>query len=93
MLFIDGDHSYGGVASDFNMYKEFVATNGVIGFHDICMFPETMGDGNEVGVFWNEVSKLYKSRKIIDPNGVCKPVAPKGKNLAFGIGLINSSRQ
>jgi cephalosporin hydroxylase len=34
-LFIDGDHTYEGVKSDFNMYNTLVKKGGYIAFHDI----------------------------------------------------------
>ena len=34
-LFIDGDHSYNGVAADFENYAPMVRKGGLIGFHDI----------------------------------------------------------
>jgi cephalosporin hydroxylase len=34
-LFIDGDHSYEGVKADWEMYREFVRSGGLIAFHDI----------------------------------------------------------
>jgi predicted O-methyltransferase YrrM len=34
-LFIDGDHSYDGVKSDFEMYAPLVRPGGLIAFHDI----------------------------------------------------------
>lgn len=53
LLFIDGDHSVMGVASDYAMYGEFVRPGGVIAFHDIV--PTT--DPRSVGVaeFWSTV--------------------------------------
>lgn len=34
-LFIDGDHSYEGVSSDFNLYSTLVRPGGLVGFHDL----------------------------------------------------------
>ena len=34
-LFIDGDHSYAGVSSDFQMYSPLVRSGGLVGFHDL----------------------------------------------------------
>ena len=34
-IFIDGDHSYEGVKNDYEKYKQFLASDGHIGFHDI----------------------------------------------------------
>jgi MMP 1-O-methyltransferase len=35
LLFIDGDHSYDASKRDFEMWSPFVATGGIIAFHDI----------------------------------------------------------
>lgn len=52
-LFIDGDHSYNGVKTDFLTYSPLVSKPGIIGFHDIAEHaPET---GCEVKKFWDEV--------------------------------------
>lgn len=52
-LFIDGDHSYDGVKTDFMTYSPLVSKPGLIGFHDIAEHaPET---GCEVERFWKEV--------------------------------------
>tara|TARA_R110000868_G_scaffold369704_1_gene633132 strand:+ start:870 stop:1517 length:648 start_codon:yes stop_codon:yes gene_type:complete len=52
-LFIDGDHSYAGVKTDFLTYSPLVRKGGLIAFHDICIHaPET---GCEVHKFWQEI--------------------------------------
>ncbi len=33
-LFIDGDHSYNAVRTDFSIYYPFVRSGGIVGFHD-----------------------------------------------------------
>jgi cephalosporin hydroxylase len=35
VLFIDGDHSYEGVAGDYRMYSPLVVPGGIVAFHDI----------------------------------------------------------
>lgn len=49
-LFIDGDHHYDAVKSDYEKYKKFVRPGGFIAFHDICCPTEP-----DVGRFWNEI--------------------------------------
>jgi len=62
-LFIDGDHSYQGVKSDFATYSPLVAEGGMIGLHDIVPgLPSHVGD---VPRFWTEVRDRYKSRAIV----------------------------
>jgi cephalosporin hydroxylase len=55
-LFIDADHTYNGVSSDYNMYRSFVKPGGWIGFHDIkqSAFHESLGVG--VGKFWESLA-------------------------------------
>jgi predicted O-methyltransferase YrrM len=36
LLFIDGDHTYDGVRSDYSMYSPLVRRGGLIAFHDIA---------------------------------------------------------
>lgn len=43
ILHIDGDHSYEGVKNDFDIWSGAVAFDGVIMFHDIKSFPESVG--------------------------------------------------
>ncbi|UMR36903.1 class I SAM-dependent methyltransferase [Paenibacillus polymyxa] len=91
LLFIDGDHSYGGVSSDFRMYQELVAPGGMIAFHDISMRPETWGRGYDVGVFWDEVKQSYPSfQEFVDPTGCREPFIrhPQEGLFAYGIGTI-----
>ncbi|MCM3598082.1 class I SAM-dependent methyltransferase [Metabacillus idriensis] len=92
LLFIDGDHSYGGVKSDFNMYKDLVAPEGVIAFHDINSRPESWGRGFDVGLFWDELKLNHGSTKeIIDPKGCKEPayLNQDHNNLSYGIGKIS----
>lgn len=57
-LYIDGDHSYQGVKSDFEMYKPLMSNNGIIGIHDI----EYQVTG--VPEFWGELEQEYDCEKI-----------------------------
>ncbi len=61
LLFIDGDHSYDGVRSDFETYGRLVRPGGLIAFHDISPgAPEGVG---EVPRFWQE---LKRERDVIE---------------------------
>jgi len=88
VLFIDGDHSYGGVKIDMDMYAEFSAQGGLLTLHDICLLPQHWGAGNDVGLFWREIKGCYETREIIDPKGVCRPDRPDGVPTCWGIGII-----
>ena len=61
LLFIDGDHSYEGVAADYRLYRPLVRPGGLIVFHDIVP-AATTGDPRAghrwvggVPQFWQEV--------------------------------------
>ena len=69
LLFIDGDHSYNGVKSDFEMYSPLVRKAGIIAFHDIANVRTDYG----VGRFWNEVKSTFKYREIINPGAAEAP--------------------
>jgi predicted O-methyltransferase YrrM len=64
LLFIDADHTYEGVRSDFELYSPLVQPGGLIAFHDIAKNQS----GTEYGVFrlWNEIKDRYRYLEIID---------------------------
>lgn len=80
-LFVDGDHTYDGVSSDYSMYSPLVANDGLIAFHDIVPGrPEHTGD---VPRFWRELASSRK-REIVDN------VGSGGSDIrGYGIGLID----
>ena len=71
-LFIDGNHMYEAIKSDFNMYSQLVRPGGIIAFHDIAVNEE--GGGYR---FWNEIKHNYKHKEILK--------SPEGK---MGIGVL-----
>ncbi len=73
-LFIDGDHSYGGVRKDFEMYSVLVRAGGMIAFHDIT----PCGPPKEVCKLWNEIKGRYTHKEFIDQTG----------KEAMGIGVL-----
>jgi predicted O-methyltransferase YrrM len=76
-LFIDGDHLYNGVRSDFELYRPLVCKGGIIAFHDIL--PRDLPHV-QVDKFWNEVKCHYPYQEII---------AREGESANFiGIGVI-----
>lgn len=59
-LFLDGDHSYEGIKTDFETYEPYVSESGLIALDDI---------GNEscgVPKFWREISGRYETTVIED---------------------------
>jgi predicted O-methyltransferase YrrM len=63
-LFLDGDHRYEGVRSDFEMYAPMVRSGGMVAFHDIVTYRRETKC--EVRTFWNEVKSRYEHREIIE---------------------------
>jgi hypothetical protein len=64
LLFIDGDHTYDGVKSDYLKYNKFVRPGGLIAFHDIIHAPKWTGQFTcDVYKFWDEL-KLDKQEII-----------------------------
>lgn len=65
-LFIDADHSYRGVSTDFQNYSPLVRSGGLIAFHDIVPDHrrrfgwQTPGDAGEVFKFWQELSSGHE---------------------------------
>ncbi len=68
-IFIDGDHSYEGVKNDYEKYKQFLASDGHIGFHDIISSDQNRINNINVDVFYNEIKNFYlKTYEYISPN-------------------------
>lgn len=89
LLFIDGDHSYAGCMADFRIYRDLVGPEGLIVFHDICMFPDEW-PAAAVGVAWQELKARYGGEEIIDPEGVSSRVLQPGQRWRWGIGIIEA---
>lgn len=56
-LYIDGDHHYAAVKTDFEFYSPFVRTGGVVGFDDVMLTEYNYVEaGVEVNKFWLELT-------------------------------------
>jgi predicted O-methyltransferase YrrM len=64
LLFIDGDHTYQGVRSDFDMYSPLMRAGGIVAFHDI-LHHDNQPD-LEVDRFWSELPG--EKREIVSPS-------------------------
>ena len=64
-LFIDGDHTYEGVKSDFENYKKFLKGGSVVGFHDIIDSEYHKIMGCFVSKLWNDLKKNYEYVEFI----------------------------
>lgn len=59
LLFIDGDHAYESVRTDYELYAPLVRPGGLIAFHDIVDGPATSVGG--VPLFWREIRSDLRS--------------------------------
>ena len=74
-LFIDADHTYEGVKTDFEMYRPLVRPGGLIGFHDITEYNDKLtapgwAERVSFGVnrFWDETKTSFRHFEFIrDP--------------------------
>jgi cephalosporin hydroxylase len=77
VLFLDGDHTFEGVNSDFENYSLLVKNGGLILFHDIVPgAPEAVGS---VPVFWKEVKKSHDE---------VEEIVESWEQGGYGIGVI-----
>ncbi len=78
MVFIDGDHHYKCVKSDFE--KAIKIANKMIAFHDITTTVKEGASANDPKIFWKEIKNSYKHEEFKHPEAL--------KNLIYGIGVI-----
>lgn len=62
-LYIDADHTYEGVKTDFELYSPYVRKGGLIGFHDI----RNMKSNHQVKDFWAEIKQKFDHKEILGP--------------------------
>lgn len=89
-MFIDGDHTYGGVKQDYEMYESLVRAGGIVAFHDIV--PVTAGrpqphndldlQGGEVPEFWAELRDQQEVVEFVED----------WESGRFGIGAVRVRR-
>lgn len=62
-LFIDGDHTYGGVKKDFEAYSPLVRRGGIVALHDVAVDKDS-----SVGVshLWMEIKDKHCTHEIIN---------------------------
>jgi hypothetical protein len=87
-LFLDGDHKYGGVSRDFEMYAPLVRRGGMVAFHDIVTYDAK--SRCEVMTFWSEIKQKYRHREFVEetPRG-SQPVAITGSRMeTAGLGVL-----
>lgn len=65
LLFVDGDHSFDGVAKDYWTYSKFVRPGGFIVLHDIA--PQPSDPSVQVGGFWQRIRTRGEAWEILLP--------------------------
>lgn len=70
-LFIDGDHTYDTVRSDFELYSKFMKRGSIIAFHDVALDDPKWKGLVEVNRFWQELNKKFpdQCKTVHYPNG------------------------
>jgi predicted O-methyltransferase YrrM len=81
LLFIDGDHSYGGAKADFLRYSRHVREGGLIVFHDII--ESAYDKAINVAPLWTEIRSRYDTTEIVESY----------KQAQFGIGVMVAPRE
>ncbi len=76
-IMIDGDHSYEGVKTDFELYYPLLAPGGLLALHDIR--PTPYDPSIDVHRFWIEIRDRFRTEEIVE--------TPDQPN--FGIGLVH----
>lgn len=66
LLFIDGDHSYGGVKADWHDYAPYVADGGLVVLHDVLPHPDV--PGCDVDRLWEELKSSHTTIEFADPS-------------------------
>ncbi len=76
VLFIDGDHTYDGVRSDYLMYRDLVRDGGLIAFHDLVedhstrFGRTTIAWTGDVPVFWSRLKPHAKTVEFLSPTAM-----------------------
>lgn len=99
-IFIDGDHSYEGVKSDYYKYKQFLNDDGYIAFHDIVESEENKNNNINVYQFWSELKNEYneihefinlKKELMVDTNNMFHEIMKSQSYETWGgIGLVKN---
>lgn len=65
-IFVDGDHSFDAVMTDYEFYAPMVAAGGIMGFHDIMRDPDRVGrhKGVECRRAFDEIKKRHANIEI-----------------------------
>ncbi|HET6246291.1 MAG TPA: class I SAM-dependent methyltransferase [Tepidisphaeraceae bacterium] len=90
LLYIDGDHTYAGVKSDYERFALFCGESSLIAFHDIhpdffhARGVQTPCDSGDVYRFWDELKARHVFHDFVEE--------PRAEMDGFGIGVIEYRR-
>lgn len=85
LLFIDGDHSFGGVFLDFFLYRDLVRPGGLIAFHDIVPDDRLRSGEPRLGAYVGEVPALWARLKGFFPT---QEFVESWEQEGLGIGVV-----
>ena len=85
-LFIDGDHTYEGVAADFALYSPLVRVGGLIAFHDVQP-DHRERTGTSIGSWSGGVPRLWVELKARYRASAREFVADQNQD-GYGIGVL-----
>jgi hypothetical protein len=85
LLFIDGDHAYAGVKSDYEMYGPL--TGHIIALHDISGAHGLHGS-DDVGRLWGEISETDTDNLLLTIRRYNSEKASITAGYQMGIGLV-----
>jgi len=74
-LFIDGDHTYSGAASDLRNYRPLLNRGGIVALHDIV--PDETDKQIEVWRVWRQVNQSALSKELVS--------SPQQKSRGIGV--------
>jgi predicted O-methyltransferase YrrM len=80
-LFIDGDHTYNGIRTDFQLFAPLCRPGGLIAFHDICPAPHD--PAIQVSRFWSELRDRYPVTEWIGEDN-------SGRRIGIGLFKVPS---
>lgn len=91
LLFIDGDHTYKGVLTDYMLYKQYVKQGGYIVFHDIVDSEFHRGANCCVSTLWNKLQGQKIEFISPDNSDALDDACNVGDIVWGGIGIIKNN--
>ncbi len=87
--FIDGDHSYACVASDYELCLKLSRRGGLIGFHDIATLPQAaLHVSHSVALFWKWIKENQHPGRTEEYVVELPKKRPPAGSIGSGIGVV-----